>query len=176
MEPQRLGGLIDRLAPALELYARQWSDAPEDVVQEAFLALAGLIPSPDNPAAWLFRATRNGAINHGIAGRRRRHHEAEAASAAPAWFEPDRTGPGADSPVDPDAAQAALSTLPVEQREVIIAHLWGGLTFHEIARVAGTSASTAHRHYGAGLIALRGRLGVPCRSTANRSNPNSDRK
>jgi DNA-directed RNA polymerase specialized sigma24 family protein len=56
-----------------------------------------------------------------------------------------------------------LRTLPLEQREVIVAHLWGGLSFEEIAVVSGCSASTAHRLYSAGLSMMRERLGVTCR-------------
>jgi RNA polymerase sigma factor (sigma-70 family) len=167
MEPEWLGGLIDRLAAALELYARQWCESPEDVVQEAFLKLAGLPEVPSNPDAWLFRAVRNGAINAGIAGRRRRRREAMAAVAADSWFEPRP-----DAQIDPDSAQTALESLPVEQREVIVAHLWGGLSFGQIGEIAGTSSSSAHRLYHAGLMALRSRLEVPCRPTANRPKAN----
>ena len=39
MTPRQLGDLIDRLGPALVLYACQWAAAPEDVVQDAFLKL-----------------------------------------------------------------------------------------------------------------------------------------
>jgi RNA polymerase sigma factor (sigma-70 family) len=162
MDPEWLAGLIDRHAAALELYARQWCDAPEDAVQEAFVKLAALAERPANPAAWLFRAVRRGAINAGIAGRRRRRHEAGAAGARP-WFEEGALA-GRSPAIDPDSAQAALSGLPPDQREVIVAHLWGGLTFEQIAELAGTSSSTAHRLYHAGLTALRGRLGVPCRT------------
>jgi len=159
MDPDRLAGLIDRHAAALVLYARQWCALPEDVVQEAFVKLAAE-PSPLCPAAWLFRAVRNGAINAGIAGRRRQRHEAEAAARTPVWFEADPMGRH-ESPVDPEAAQAALAALPEAQREVIVAHLWGGLTFEQIAELVGTSASSAHRLYRAGLTALRDHLGVP---------------
>ena len=169
MEPELIGDLIDRLAAALELYARQWCDSPEDVVQEAFLTLAGQHSPPSNPAAWLFRAVRNGAINAGIASRRRRRHEAEAASGTTAWFEVDPTTRH-ETAIDPDSAQAALSNLPADQREVIVAHVWGGLTFEQIARIAGTSSSSAHRLYQAGLLALRGRLGVPCPTNTPRPN------
>lgn len=166
-DPDWLAGLIDRHAAALELYARQWCDAPEDAVQEAFVRLAALAERPENPAAWLFRAVRRGAINAGIAGRRRRRHEAGAAGSRP-WFA-GGTSSGPAPAIDPDSAQEALAGLPPGQREVIVAHLWGGLTFEQIAEVAGTSASTAHRLYQAGLTALRERLGAPCRT--NRSRP-----
>jgi hypothetical protein len=37
MDPDLLGNLLDQHAAALELFARQWCDVPEDVVQDAFL-------------------------------------------------------------------------------------------------------------------------------------------
>jgi RNA polymerase sigma-70 factor (ECF subfamily) len=64
--------------------------------------------------------------------------------------------------LDAAAAVAALQRLRAEEREAIIARLWGGLSFEDIAEVAGCSASTAFRRYSAGLDALRKELGVPC--------------
>ena len=55
-----------------ELFARQWCDTPEDVVQEAFVKLASAGTPPENPAAWLFRVVRNGRLNAAQAARRRR--------------------------------------------------------------------------------------------------------
>src|SRR4051794_41948681 len=108
MDPDQLGRLIDRLAAALELYARQWCDEPEDVVQEAFVKLAAQAAEPQNAAAWLFRAVKNGAINAGIAGRRRRRHEADAAAAAAGgWVEGEtrpRAGGGPPAAPAPPAA------------------------------------------------------------------------
>lgn len=161
MDSRQLGLLIDRHAAALELYARQWCDEPEDVVQEAFVQLAGQLSVPRNPAAWLFRVVRNGAINAGKARRRRMLRETEAAGKTRTWFEPESSAPD-QSAVDAESAQAALAGLPLEQREIIVAHLWGGLTFEQIAELAGVSASSAHRHYHAGLTTLRARLGISC--------------
>lgn len=169
MDSEQLGCLIDDLADALELYARQWCDEPEDVVQEAFVGLAAQVTTPLNPTAWLFRAVRNGAINAGIARRRRKRHEAEAG--ARTWFEANSSGGRQDNAIDSDSAQAALSELPPNQREVIVAHVWGGLTFEQIAEIAGLSSSSAHRMYHAGLTALRERLGVPCRTSTGTSRP-----
>lgn len=168
MDSEQLGRLIDRLAGALELYARQWCDEPEDVVQEAFVRLAGQRQCLLNPDAWLFKAVRNGAINAGIARRRRRRHEAEAGTPPSAWFETDPSA----SALDAESAQSALSTLPAETREIIVARIWGGLTFEQIAEVAGISSSSAHRLYQAGLAALRERLGVLCRTSPSRPTPN----
>jgi RNA polymerase sigma factor (sigma-70 family) len=162
MDSDWLGRLVDRHAAALELFARQWCDTPEDVVQEAFVKLAAQRTPPENPAAWLFRVVRNGALNAALAARRRRRHETDAAAESTGWFQAERsvTSPGA---LDPENAAAELRSLPLEQREVIVAHLWGGLSFQEIAIVSGCSASTAHRLYTAGLSMMRERLGVTCR-------------
>jgi RNA polymerase sigma-70 factor (ECF subfamily) len=162
MDHDWLGRLVDRHAAALELYARQWCETPEDVVQEAFLKLASQRSLPANPAAWLFRVVRNGALNAGQAARRRRRHETRAASESTSWFctETSMTKPGS---LDPETAAAELRSLPLEQREVIVARLWGGLTFEQIAEISGSSASTAHRLYCAGVATIRQRLGVSCR-------------
>ncbi len=161
MDSDLLGNLLDQHAAALELYARQWCDMPEDVVQEAFLKLAAQRTLPVNPAAWLFRVVRNRAIDAGQAARRRKRHETEAATGVLPWFESDPDErPGA---IDPEQAASELQALPIAEREIIVAHLWGGLTFEQIAEVAGCSSSTAHRLYARGLLTLRERLGVSCR-------------
>lgn len=153
MDPALLGRLLDAHGPALTLYARQWTDTPEDVVQEAFLKLVNQRPMPEHVAAWLFRVVRNGAVSAARARRRRERHETHAASQAPGWFTPTE-GEGLDA----EAATRALEALPLEEREIIVAHLWGGLSFEEVASLTGTSSSTAHRRYAAGLSALRERL------------------
>ena len=157
MGPDLLGRLVDDHAAALVLYARQWCAAPEDVVQEAFLKLIVQKPPPAEPVPWLFTVVRNAAISVARSARRRQRHETEAASRVPAWFVPTE-GAGLDAA----AATAALQGLSEERREIIVAHLWGGLTFEQIAEVTGCSSSTAHRSYIAGLRALRERLRVPC--------------
>ncbi len=157
MDPDAIGRLLDRHEAALVLFARQLCDAPEDVAQEAFLRLSALEREPDDPGAWLFRVVRNLALDSARAAGRRRRHEARAAAESPAWFDPAAT----DGP-DPDAVQDALRTLPREEREVVVAHLWGGLTFEQIGRVNGASSSTSHRAYMRALQTLRERLGASC--------------
>ena len=157
MGPEVLGRLIDEHAAALVLYARQWCATPEDVVQEALLKLIAQRKPPDRLVSWLYRVVRNAAIDASRSAERRRRHESRAAARTPAWF-----CAGETAEIDADAASSALQTLPVEQREVIVAHLWGGLTFEEIGELIDASSSTAHRWYLAGLITLRERLGVLC--------------
>ena len=158
MGPEQLAELVDRHAAALVLYARQWCSSPEDVVQGAFLKLAAQRTPPDALVPWLYRVVRNGAIDAGRAARRRQKYEAQAATQAPGWFEPsdDPTG------LDARAAAAALAELPGDIREIMVAHLWGGLTFEQIAETVGGSASTAYRRYAAGLAALRHQMGASC--------------
>ena len=155
--PDLLSRLLDEHGPALVLYARQWSDSPEDAVQEAFLRLVQQADVPHNVVGWLYRAVRNGAIGALRAQGRRSRREVAAARPDEAWFEP----PDGDG-IDAAAATAALRQLPVEQREAIVARLWGGLSLEQIAELCGASTSTVHRRYQAGLAALRERLGVPC--------------
>ncbi len=164
MGPDELARLVDRHAAALTLYARQWCAQPEDVVQAAFLKLVAVRTPPDRPAAWLFRAVRNAAIDASRSARRRSHYETRAAARSPAWFAPpdDPTG------LDARAAADALQTLPPEVREIIVAHLWGGLTFEEIASTVGSSAATCYRRYAAGLDKLRQQLGASCQTTARK--------
>ncbi len=159
MGPEAFSRLVDEHSAALILYARQWCGAPEDVVQEAFLKLAGQVKTPDFPAAWLYRVVRNGSISAARAAQRRRRHEEVAAGRMPAWFIPSEA-----HGLDEQAASDALAKLPLEQREIIVAHLWGGLTFDQIASLVGSSSSTAHRRYLEGLMALREKLEKPCPS------------
>jgi RNA polymerase sigma-70 factor (ECF subfamily) len=157
MGPEVLGRLVEGHAAALVLFARQWCSAPEDVVQEAFLKLVSCARPPAETVPWLYRVVRNAAISVGRAEKRRRQHESIAAARMPTWF----TAP-VGATLDAETASAAVQGLPPEQREVIIAHLWGGLTFDQIGEMVGCSSSTAHRWYEAGLAALRERLGVAC--------------
>jgi RNA polymerase sigma factor (sigma-70 family) len=162
LDPDSLSRVLNRHGPALVLYARQWCATPEDVVQEAFVRLAGQRSPPQDPVGWLYRVVRNGAINASRTAGRRALREAAAASRGEPWF---HASPG--DRLDAAAAADALAGLPIEQRETIVARLWGGLAFDEIARLTGSSASTVHRWYHQGLEALRERLGVSCQDLKN---------
>ena len=154
MDATTLGCLIDRHAAALVLYARQWCSTPEDVVQEAFLALMARARAPDPVGPWLFRVVRNRAISAARGERRRRRREQDVGSRRAPWF-----GPAPTPDLDASSLGDALAELPAEQREVIVAHLWGGLTFEQAAALANCSTSMAYRRYIAGVETLRARLG-----------------
>ena len=156
MDVAQLGQLIDEHAAALVLYARQFCAAPEDVVQEAFLKLLRQQRTPQPTVPWLYRVVRNEAISASRALQRRRRHEAQAARCETAWFVRK-----ADAALDAAEVTAALQNLPADKREVITLHLWGGLTFAEIAEIIDSSSSSAHRLYAEALRQLRERLN-PC--------------
>ena len=161
MSPRQLAELIDRHGPALVLFARQWSSAPEDVVQESLLKLFLQRVPPSDPAAWLFRVVRNAAIDDAKKAARRKRREATAMPAA--WF----VEPIIDW-LDAEQAVSALEQLSSELREVVIARLWGGLTFEQVAEAMGCSASSAHRRFDVGIEQLRKSLGVSCKNEASR--------
>ena len=164
MDAAYLGQLIDEHTRGLTLYARQWCLVPEDVVQEAFLKLSAQRTPPERVVPWLFRVVRNAAISHARSTERRRRHEERAALRKTAWFLPSpETG------IDAAMATAVLQQLPAATREVITMHLWGGLTFAEIADVLESSSSSVHRLYLAGLTFLRERLNVSCPKDPNKS-------
>ena len=157
MNAKMLGQLLDRHETALALYARQWCHIAEDVVQEAFVQLLKQKTVPNDPAAWLFRVVRNQAISAARSNRRRSERESRFARERPIWFED-----GSTSDLDADEVARVLEGLPLEMREIIVAHLWGGLTFEQIVEISGGSSSTAHRRYAEGLSLLRERLNSEC--------------
>ena len=157
VDPRLLANLLRKHGAALVLFAQQWCRTPEDVVQEAFLQLIGQSPPPRNVVGWLYQVVRNGAINATRSATRRQRHESTAAEDNELWFESS-----AEQLLDARAATDAMKDLPARQREVIVARLWGGLSFEDIAELTGSSTSTAYRQYHAGIEALQERLGVLC--------------
>ncbi len=168
--PELLGRLLDEHGAALELFASQWTEMPDDCVQEAFLQLVRQKSPPDQIVPWLFRVVRNRAISLRRSSQRRQKHESAAAHERPSWFEPT-----AHSPIDDAKLTEALQSISDDYREVIVAKLWGGLSYEQIAEVVGTSRSSAHRRYEAGLRILRERLDItwqPTTKTSLNSNAN----
>jgi RNA polymerase sigma-70 factor (ECF subfamily) len=142
-------GLYETHGGALLAYASALlrdPSAAEDVLHQVFLnLLRGRAAIAGEPAPYLFRAVRNGALNH-IRGQAR-ETDLEDASV---WLQsPD------GSRETSIALQLALRALPAEQREVIVLHIWGQLTFEEAAAVIGVSPNTAASRYRYGLAKLR---------------------
>jgi RNA polymerase sigma-70 factor (ECF subfamily) len=152
--PEELGRLYRQHAPALRLYARQWPASDEDLVQDAFVKLAQNWFVPEQVLPWLYRVVRNGALAAGRGEARRRQRQ-DKVRAPEAWFA------SADNGLDGQEATRLLRNLPLEQREVVVARIWGGLKFEEIAELVGCALPTAHRRYQAGLATLREMLEKP---------------
>jgi RNA polymerase sigma-70 factor, ECF subfamily len=141
--------LYDQHGPALVLYARSFvadGGAAEDVVHGVFLKLLhGKQIVVEAPAAYLYRAVRNAALNV----RRDRSHDAALADQE-IWF--------SHREHDRDAAlalQQALCELPDEQKHVVVMHIWSGMTLDEVAEVTGVPLSTAASRYRYALAKLR---------------------
>jgi RNA polymerase sigma factor (sigma-70 family) len=127
----------------------------EDVVQAVFAKLVRRSRPPEDVLAWLYRVVRNGALDAAKVARRPHRRESEGARPI-RWFVEDEV-----DGLDAETALAGLERLGPEQREVVVAHLWGGLSFQQIA-AAGESVSTAFRRYTAGVECLRKQSGVKC--------------
>jgi RNA polymerase sigma-70 factor (ECF subfamily) len=149
--PDELGRLYREHAPALRLFARQWPGVADDVVQDAFVKLAQQVRPPNDVRAWLYRVVRNAALSAARAEGRRRRRDAVAGSRSD-WFAV------AEDRLEAEDAARLLADLPLEQREAVVARVWGGLKFEEIAQLVGGSVATVYRRYQAGLATLRERL------------------
>jgi RNA polymerase sigma-70 factor (ECF subfamily) len=143
--------LVRKHTSALVLFARQWHhEEAEDIVQEAFIKLMRQRSLPDNPAAWLFTVVRNDSNNYIRSQKRRKKRELNAQSQKPALFE---------MPEDDEMETLihTLESLELEEREIIVAKIWGELSFEKIAEMIGSSSSTVHRKYHEGLKRLEQR-------------------
>ncbi len=146
---------IRSLTPVLVLFARQRCHCAEDVVQEAMLKWFEQDLRPEDTSAWLFRVVRRLSANAQRAHRRRERHEFVASSRKNTWFMP-----APDVALDIQAVTDSLSQQTLEDREIIVARLWGGLSFEEIGTLNETSPSTASRRYQTAIASLRRDLNV----------------
>jgi RNA polymerase sigma-70 factor (ECF subfamily) len=140
--------LYQQHGPGLLLYACSLvgrKHAAEDVLQQVFMKLLEQNTIPEEPRPYLFRAVHNFALN----SIRSESKQVELADIEP-WFEApehDRTAR--------ITLTAELMHIPQEQRQVLVLHFWGGLTFDEIACMLDISPSTAASRYRYALQKLR---------------------
>jgi RNA polymerase sigma-70 factor (ECF subfamily) len=145
--------LYDRYGPALYRYALMLLADPasaEDAVQQVFASVlkqrGGAVI--ENDEHYLRRAIRNECYST-----LRRRQGLLREDAANALLE-DRTG--ADVSIeDRLTLEKAIGALPAEQRETVHLHLFEGLTFREIAEMAGESINTVASRYRYALTAIR---------------------
>ena len=161
-DPELLERLMREHGAALELFAAQWTSMPEDCVQEVFLQLVRQKEMPQRVEAWLYRVVRNRAISWLRSAKRRKQRETTVATQRESWF----TAPGWSN-AELEELTTTLKALDESLREVVVARIWGGLAFEQIAEVVGVSKSTVHRRYEAGLQQLRERLVIPWQKNEN---------
>ena len=160
LQVSRLNGALERIYRnhrqplyTCALAVTRCPQRAEDALQEAFYRLFRLEQAPDNLKAYVFRAVRNAAVD--IV--RRSPPPSEPLS--PFIFNPE------DSPRETAekrefkrrVAEARL-TLSEDERETIVQHLWGELTFQEIAQLRGSPLGTISSWYRRGMEKLRARL------------------
>ena len=119
----------------------------QDAVQQVFLKLLehGNLGQVVDVKAYLFACVRNAALNDSKIRRR----DVELGNES-AWFDP----PNRDITGEINLRRA-LRALPNGQREVTILHIWGELTFAQIAVVLNISSNTAASRYRYALEKLR---------------------
>ena len=146
--------LYDQYAHALFRYAVSLlnsAEDAEDAVQEVFVKIARehrRLSRIRNMKAYLFIATRNSA--YGILRRRLRGERLQEELCSDYL-----TRPAAEEELQSDAISKGFITLPIEQREVLVLHIYDGLTFKEIAKTIGSSTSTVTSRYRYGIEKLR---------------------
>ena len=156
MDPAVFGTLIDEHGAALVLYARQWTIAPEDVVQEAFLKLWNNPSQVRHGVAlrgWLMRVATNLAIDR---ARRKQasNIEEEVEIAAP--------GPDALDQVLGDRSaneiNSALARLPERQRLALSLVYFESMSNIEAAKAMEVSIEAVESLLARGRRALKADL------------------
>jgi RNA polymerase sigma-70 factor, ECF subfamily len=154
----------DRNTTEIELLYRQYGSAlllfartitgergrAQDVVHHVFLNLIekGSLNRAMDKKAYLFASVRNTALNEGKVRNRTEPLEYDSP-----WFDP----PNRDY-VGERNLRRALSSLPDDQREVVVLHIWGELTFSQIAELLGVSSNTLASRYRYAIDKLRGAM------------------
>jgi RNA polymerase sigma-70 factor (ECF subfamily) len=122
--------------------------AAEDVLHQVFMKLLEQNTMPEEPRPYLFRAVRNAALNV----MRQESKDVDVTDIEP-WFE---------APPQDHAANVTLKSvlmqISVEQRQVLVMHIWGGLSFEEIGRVLDIPANTSASRYRYAIQRLRDRM------------------
>lgn len=127
-------------------------DAAQDLVDEAFaraLASWRIVSGHPAPVAWVVRTALNTHVS-----RWRRHRREVSVPDADMVADQPMTTEAADSPVDP-RIMAALTRLPVRQRQVVALRLFLDLDTDCTAEVLAIAPSTVKTHLARAIAALR---------------------
>jgi RNA polymerase sigma factor (sigma-70 family) len=124
----------------------------QDAVHQVFLKAIenGSVSEAINKKAYLFTCVRNAVLNEAKLQNRNMPLDVDSA-----WFSPpDRDYAGEQN------LRHALCDLPDDQREVVVLHVWGELTFLEIGELLGLNSNTAASRYRYALAKLRGSMSI----------------
>jgi RNA polymerase sigma factor (sigma-70 family) len=131
----------------------------QDAVHQVFLRMLENVSQRHvtDVKAYLFASVRNAALNDS-----KRQRRSIALDEESVWFDPPHRDYAAELNL-----RRALRALPEDQRQMIVLHLWGELTFQQIAEVLEISANTAASRYRYALAKLRESMCVKEGSCAN---------
>ena len=148
--------------PALLLFAQALTGErgrAQDAIHQAFLKLIekGSLSQVVDKKAYLFACVRNTALNEGKLQNRNAPLGPDAA-----WFSPaDRDYAGEQN------LRRALQALPDDQRQVMVLHVWGEMTFSQISDLLDLSSNTVASRYRYALAKLRDSMLAKENSCAN---------
>jgi RNA polymerase sigma-70 factor, ECF subfamily len=131
----------------------------QDLVHQVFLKLIenGNLSRAKDKKAYLFACVRNAVLNERKLEERQAPLDTDAA-----WFSPpDRDHAGEQN------LRRALGTLPDDQKQVVVLHVWGELTFSQIGDLLGVSSNTTASRYRYALGKLRDSMLVKENSCAD---------
>ena len=154
-ESQQWQKWIEAHGPQLVLFARRWAlnhAEAEDFVQDAFVRFWRTRQGVRDPLAYLYQCVRSVALDASRSDQSRKLREAHRSVCNQA------VSYSASSVEDEERArriQTALAELPTEQSEVVVLKIWSGLTFAQIAEVAGKSIGTVSSRYRYAIGRLR---------------------
>ena len=142
--------LYRRYGAALVLFAAAMTgerSRAQDAVHQVFLRILehGGLDRVADPKAYLFASVRNVILNDLRARERDVSIENESI-----WFDPSNRDHAAELNL-----RRALAGLSEDQRQVTVLHIWGELTFAQIADMLGVSPNTAASRYRYALAKLR---------------------
>jgi len=118
----------------------------QDAVHQVFLKLleSGDLRRAGDKKAYLFGCVRNAVLNE------RKREDRHGPLDDSAWFSPPNQDYSGERRL-----RRALATLPDDQREVVVLHVWGELTFAQVGDLLGVSSNTAASRYRYALGKLR---------------------
>ena len=169
---QQIADVVAREQSRLRRFIRRRVPDPrdvEDILQEVFAELVEanrrLMPI-DQLTGWLFRVARNRIIDLFRVKRPERFADAEIAIGTGERVRMEDLLPSGDAGPETlyvrrllyEEFERALDTLPVEQREVFVAHELEGRSFKEMAAATGVNVNTLLSRKRYAVMHLRERL------------------